>query len=282
MHGCKETNSAAPALSETEKATIAFMEIVVDNNISGKVSSALLKFFKLYKECDLPVDHRTLTKRYDSVLEALSSSRKASEIELGEQAMVLPLDVSKLPGYGPDSRASFIYYNLGDALMHLVQGTPSNEPFVLRRRDTVAIFGHRVYSEPHTGDAWLEAEKHCQHHHSMIASVLGVMFYEDETMVNTLPGRAYYPMVLSIANHSLGYRSSKAGKYVVGYLPVLQCPRGVTSSSQRRVFSEERLLVLNECWKLLVGQLRAWNKTGMLLQVHGRYRKLVPYLLLCV
>ena len=79
----------------------------------------------------------------------------------------------------------------------------------------------------------------------------GMILYADETVTNTIRGKTYYPIYLSLANHEIGYRSSRVGKYLVGFLPVLSCPSSVTSATARRTFGIERTRILHRCWEFL-------------------------------
>lgn len=181
--------------------------------------------------------------------------------------------------------ASFLHYSVSDCLMRLVQSTPAADTFFFKHTRTVDEAGKRTISSPHTADAWLRAEKDCIRRHSVLARVAGIILYADETMVNTLRGRAYYPIVMCIANHSLEYRCTKAGKIVIGYLPVLPCPRSVTRGKKAgliKLFHKEKLRVHQQCWRIIVDQLAALCVSGLVLSVQGEYRLMVPYLVMCI
>ena len=64
----------------------------------------------------------------------------------------------------------------------------------------------------------------------------GAAIYADETTTNTIRGKSYYPVVLSFGNHSTAYRSTRQGKDIIGYLPVLKCPKAIKSRPVRTAF----------------------------------------------
>ena len=89
---------------------------------------------------------------------------------------------------------------------------------------------------------------------------------------------------MALGNHSVKYRSSRAGKYVVAYLPVLKCPKSITSASERKKFGLEVSRIHMRCWKLIIDDLQdVRSRGGYYLDIHGQnYKQIVPSLLLII
>ena len=88
---------------------------------------------------------------------------------------------------------------------------------------------------------------------------------------------------MALGNHTVKYRSTQAGKYVLAYLPVLKCPKSITSGSQRRAFGLEVRRIHALCWKLIIEDLASVRaQGGYYLDVAGQYKQIVPSLLLII
>jgi hypothetical protein len=115
------------------------------------------------------------------------------------------------------------------------------------------------------------------------AKLCGLILYADETTTNTIRGVTYYPIVLALANHSLAHRCTRQGKNVVGYLPVLRCPKTIKSKAVRESFGLMNLRVIHQCWSIVLREVEALKlQGGMYLDVHGDYTLLVPSVLFMV
>ena len=246
---------------EVETRTLRlFSELCLKHNLTHSVGNAFLKFMlnPLIDPRKLPKDMRTLRSRYDKVLK-----REGNTVELDGRQQEFVVQIGHLPGFKDDAKCVFNYFHVVEAVRALIQGTPDDEVFQLNFQELrCSDSGERVFGPVWSGDAWRRHETFIQNKFNAKCVLVGCILYCDETCINTIRGASYYPIILALGNHSMAYRCTREGKYVIGYLPVLKCSKSVKSKTVRAVFGLEKTKILHSCWAKILGEFAELKRTG--------------------
>jgi hypothetical protein len=101
--------------------------------------------------------------------------------------------------------ATFFFYRIVDAIRTLVQGTPEEEVFKTECESLHTKDGEVYISDVPSAARWKRHENFVRRRWPS-AVLGGVIMYADETTTNTIRGKKYYPIYISLANHEIGYR----------------------------------------------------------------------------
>ncbi|KAL4431240.1 hypothetical protein ABPG75_006496 [Micractinium tetrahymenae] len=144
-------------------------------------------------------------------------------------------------------------------------GNPAYDgSFVLRARKRRGPDGQRIIRDPHTADAWLEAQATLRERLQAAgaseadikaAVIAALQLTSDKTLLN-VKGLQAYPVRACLLNLMYGLRIDNID--CLAYFPVLKRPPGVSSHTWRLV----RLFAVNECLRRLLAPLKQLANEG--------------------
>jgi hypothetical protein len=228
---------------EFAKATKSFND---GRGLSLKDTQTLLDMMNVANKNNAQLSYTTVDQ-YKCYVENLVLSA-----DDGWCVKVLSVDKNDYPELGDISvSAPFHHRDIVKYLVSEFGNRKYKNHFTLRGYEDIQPSGKRVYSHPHTADAWLHLQSLIPPH----AVLAALQMYSDKSLVND-KGLHAHPVKCTLLNIDYDIKIRSLNTATVAYLPILEKPFHLTNDSLWRLV---KLAYISKALALLLEPLKVWG-----------------------
>src|SRR5277367_3071079 len=211
MKAIKEKNKLEKVINWPNNAYRNFIELIIDENISNKISDQIIKFFNTYSN----LENSPLPKSTKSGKDYLNQIKSPS-VDFKEKIVATYSGVNFILHYRP------IFH----AIQVLLQRPGVTDHFVLKG-SMKKEKNQRIFGEQYECDWWLTAERSVP----LLQNILSIILYSDATTFDGLGKTSGHPVFLTLGNLPNWVQNLPEAKILLGFLPKIQDSGIKTSES---------------------------------------------------